>query len=100
MGSTPQFGARQQSPSHARRRWHVIRGEDSLVSLMSGMVAYWRLEEATGNRIDQHINHLDLTPANSPGNTAGAVTSNGAANGYLTSATNMSLDAGTSSQLA
>lgn len=41
--------------------------------LLTGLVAYWGLDEASGNALDKHTNGLTLTAANAPGNAAGQV---------------------------
>ncbi len=41
------------------------------VSLRGKHVAYWKLEESSGNRLDSTPNALDLTPNSTPGNAAG-----------------------------
>lgn len=41
-------------------------------SLLSGLVAYWKLEEASGTRVDQ-LGTYNLTAVNTPGNAAGKI---------------------------
>lgn len=41
--------------------------------LLTGLVAYWGLDEASGNALDKHTNGLTLTQANSPGASTGIV---------------------------
>lgn len=41
--------------------------------LLSGLVAYWKLDEASGNAVDAHSNALTLTAAGAPGTAAGLV---------------------------
>lgn len=42
-------------------------------SLLTGLVAYWQLEEASGNRADATGRGNTLAPTNTPGNAAGRV---------------------------
>lgn len=42
-------------------------------SLLDGLQAYWKLDEASGTRVDSGPNGLDLTPTNAPGSAAGKV---------------------------
>jgi hypothetical protein len=42
-------------------------------SLLTGIKAYWKLEEASGNRVDSTGRGNDATPTNTPGNTTGKV---------------------------
>ena len=41
-----------------------------MASLLDNLVAWWDLEEASGDRLDSH-NNYDLTPTGTPGNEAG-----------------------------
>lgn len=41
--------------------------------LLTGLVAYWGLDEASGNALDKHSGGLTLTQANSPGADTGKV---------------------------
>ncbi len=41
--------------------------------LLTNLVAYWKLDEASGNAIDAHTNGLTLTAANAPGADTGKV---------------------------
>ncbi len=41
--------------------------------LLTGLVAYWGLDEASGDALDKHSGGLTLTPANSPGADTGVV---------------------------
>lgn len=42
-------------------------------SLLTGCVAFWKLEEATGNRLDSTGRGNNLAPTNTPGNTTGKI---------------------------
>ncbi len=57
------------------------------VALRNGLVAYYALEEASGNRADAGPNGLAMTPTNNPGNAAGfhnnALSCVGASSQYL-----------------
>jgi hypothetical protein len=41
--------------------------------LLNSLVAYWKLDEASGNALDAHTNGLTLTQSGSPGSAAGKV---------------------------
>lgn len=43
------------------------------IDVTPGIVAYYKLEESSGNRVDSSGNSLDLTPTNTPGNTTGKI---------------------------
>jgi hypothetical protein len=47
-------------------------GTSAPSTLLDSLLAYWKLEEASGNRVDAQ-NSNDLTPTNTPGNTTGKV---------------------------
>lgn len=53
----------------------VLGGSQRAASngLLTGLVAYWKLDEASGNAIDAHSNALTLTAANAPGSAAGKI---------------------------
>ena len=66
--------------------------------LLTGLVAYWALNEASGNAIDLHSGGLTLTAANAPGAAAGQVyatarTFNGASQ-YFSRASESALQTG------
>jgi hypothetical protein len=42
-------------------------------SLLTGLEAHWKLEEASGTRYDETANDYDLSPSGSPGRTTGKV---------------------------
>jgi hypothetical protein len=66
-------------------------------ALLQDMVAFWELEEASGNRIDAHGAN-DLAPTNTPGNATGivgsAVALASASSQYLSIADNAALSMG------
>lgn len=43
------------------------------IALNSGLIAFWKLEEASGNRVDSTGNTKTLTPSGAPGNQAGKI---------------------------
>ena len=51
----------------------MAQGRGGGNGLLTGLVAYWGLDEASGNAVDAHSNGLTLTAANAPGNAAGQV---------------------------
>ena len=50
----------------------ILLGSYSQNSLMSGLVAHWKLNETSGNRVDSYSNN-DLTPTNTPGFDTGII---------------------------
>jgi hypothetical protein len=65
--------------------------------LSTSLIAFWRLEEASGNRIDS-VNAIAMVPTGTPGNSAGktgnAVSFTTATNTYLAAADSALLSAG------
>ncbi len=49
------------------------RGGAAGNGLLTGLVAYWKLDEASGNAADAHTNNLAMSQAGSPGATTGIV---------------------------
>jgi len=45
----------------------------AISSLHTGLLAYWKMEEASGNRLDSSGNGITLTPTNAPNNAPGIV---------------------------
>jgi len=65
--------------------------------LLNNLIAYWKMDEASGNALDAHTNALHLTAANAPGSAAGKIetarTFNGT-NQYIELADNALLSTG------
>lgn len=84
------------NPIIARR---ILSGRRS--SLLDGLVAYWKLEEASGTRVDATGRGNDLTDNNSVGQAAGKVGNAAsfvaASSQYLSRASTADLSVGTSS---
>lgn len=75
-----------------------LGGSAAPSSLLTGLIAYYKLDEASGTRVDSTGRGNDLTPTNAPGNTAGkignAVDLTAASSQYLSIADNADMSTG------
>jgi len=67
--------------------------ESTIHPLLDDMVAYWKLEEASGTRVDAHTGGHDLTALNSPGRAAAKIDYGVDFGGYLANQNLSSADA-------
>jgi len=85
-------------PTAPEQYWSRVPGGSS--TILTGLLAYWHLEEATGNRLDAiGTNHLVPTGTtvqvtNGPGKIGSALAMDGTSGTYLSCADNATLSAG------